>query len=66
MVIPYLTTRPMALATAVAGAVALLAYPLPHNLGLIVASLAGIAAGTLAETLGRPKKERDRADVELD
>ena len=66
MVIPYLTTRPMALATVVAGAVALLAYPLPHNLGLIVASLAGIAAGTLFERLGRRNKERDRADADLD
>lgn len=66
MVIPYLTTRPMVVATAVAGATALLTYPLPHNLGLIVASLAGIAAGAVSESLDRRDKERNRADVDLD
>jgi hypothetical protein len=41
----------MVAAVIVAGAVALLSQPLPHNLGLIVASLAGIAAGVMAEKL---------------
>lgn len=66
MVIPYLKTRPMALATIVAGAVALLAHPLPHNLGLIVASLAGIGAGMFFETLGRRRKEDLRTNVDAD
>ncbi len=51
MTIPYLTSKPMVAAVIVAGAVALLSQPLPHNLGLIVASLAGIAAGVMAEKL---------------
>ena len=49
MTIPYLTSKPMVAAVIVAGVVALLGQPLPHNLGLVVASLAGIAAGVMAE-----------------
>lgn len=49
MVIPYLTTRPMGIAVGVAGIVALLAYGLPHQLGLMAAAIAGIIAGTVAE-----------------
>jgi 4-azaleucine resistance transporter AzlC len=49
MVIPYLKTKPMWFAVAVAGSVALVAYPLPHKLGLVVASLAGIGAGIWSE-----------------
>jgi hypothetical protein len=37
----------------VAGVVAVLAYPLPNNLGLILATLAGIGAGVLAENVRR-------------
>ena len=49
MVIPYLKNRPMWATTVVAGVVALVAYPLPHKLGLILAALAGIAAGVIVE-----------------
>ncbi|MGJ3253337.1 MAG: AzlC family ABC transporter permease [Elainellaceae cyanobacterium] len=49
MVIPYLKTKPMWLAVAAAGGVALVAYPLPHKLGLVAASLAGIGAGIWSE-----------------
>ncbi|MEO0408654.1 MAG: AzlC family ABC transporter permease [Cyanobacteria bacterium P01_A01_bin.135] len=49
MVIPYLKTRPMGLAVVVAGVVAVLAAPLPHKLGLILAALAGIGAGVWSE-----------------
>ena len=51
MVIPYLKNRPMWATVVVSGAVALLAYPLPHKLGLIIAALAGIAAGVVVENL---------------
>lgn len=55
MVIPYLKTRPMWLAVGVAGAVAVVAYPLPNKLGLMVAAIAGISAGLLSErTFSRP------------
>ncbi|MEL6161914.1 MAG: AzlC family ABC transporter permease [Cyanobacteria bacterium J06554_11] len=49
MIVPYLKTRPMVLAAAVAGIVALLAAPLPHKLGLMVAACAGISAGMVSE-----------------
>ena len=56
----------MVLATIMAGAVALLAHPLPHNLGLIVASLSGIAAGIFFEKLGRRRKEEIRTNADAD
>ncbi|MEO1146460.1 MAG: AzlC family ABC transporter permease [Cyanobacteria bacterium J06638_22] len=49
MIVPYVKTKPMGLAVGVAGVVALLAYPLPHKLGLMVAAIAGIAAGVYSE-----------------
>lgn len=58
MVIPYLKTRPMVATTVVAGAVALLAYPLPHKLGLILAALAGIVTGIVIETLSGKEKNQ--------
>jgi len=51
MVIPYLKNRPMWATTVAAGGVALMAYPLPNKLGLILAALAGIAAGVIVEVL---------------
>jgi 4-azaleucine resistance transporter AzlC len=59
MVIPYLKNRPMWATTIVAGAVALVAYPLPHKLGLIIAALAGIAAGIVAESLSVKERTHD-------
>ena len=56
MVIPYLRSRPMAASVVVAGTVALIAYPLPHNLGLIIAALVGIGAGVLLEKTARKSK----------
>lgn len=52
IVIPYLKTRPMLVAVIAAGLVAVMANPLPHKLGLIVAAIAGIAAGVYTEKLG--------------
>ena len=49
MVIPYIKTRPMGMAITVAGVVAVLAYPLPHKLGLVIAAIAGITAGVYSE-----------------
>lgn len=51
MVIPYIKSRPMFVTVLVAGVVALMAHPLPHQLGLMVAALAGVAAGFSTETL---------------
>jgi 4-azaleucine resistance transporter AzlC len=49
MVIPYVKNRPMIATVGVAGIVALLAHGLPHQLGLMVAAVAGILAGVWAE-----------------
>ena len=51
MVIPYVKDRPNWCAVVVAGAAALLFHGLPHKLGLILASLAGIGAGVLADAI---------------
>ena len=49
MTIPYLKTRPMGLAVAIAAVVSLLTASFPHKLGLMVAAVAGIVAGTWSE-----------------
>ena len=51
MVVPYLKNKPMLAAVIVSGVVAVLANPLPNKLGLILAAVAGIAAGIVAENL---------------
>jgi 4-azaleucine resistance transporter AzlC len=51
MIIPYLKNRPMWASVIISGGVALLAYPLPHKLGLMVAALSGIAGGLAFEIL---------------
>jgi 4-azaleucine resistance transporter AzlC len=56
IVVPMLTTRPMLVAALVAGSVGVLANGLPNNLGLIVASLLGIGAGYLVETLQQTRQ----------
>ncbi len=55
LVMPTLKDRPAVFAALTAGITALVAHGLPYNLGLIVAVLAGIGAGMVAETAyGRP------------
>lgn len=49
MLVPFVRSRPALLAVLSAGAVAVLTYSWPNKLGLIVAALAGVAAGVLAE-----------------
>lgn len=57
MVIPYLKNRPMWVAVIVAGVVSIVAYPLPHKLGLMLAALAGIGVGLLLEVYGGERGE---------
>lgn len=57
LVIPAVRDRPALIAAIAAGATACLAARLPFNLGLILASATGIAAGYLAE------RRRDRASA---
>jgi len=50
LLVPIVTTRP-ALAAAVTGAaLAIVLAPLPYSLGLVIATLVGVAAGTLTES----------------
>jgi len=53
MAVPYVKNRPTCWAVAVAGGSALAFHGLPHKLGLMIASLAGIGAGVIAEGLER-------------
>ncbi len=50
LVIPYLKTRATVAAVMVAGVVALIVHPLPHQAGLMVAALVGIITGIGVET----------------
>jgi len=51
-----LRDRPSVIAALTGGTMAVLAKGLPHNLGLVLASLLGIAAGYLAETIKARRK----------
>ncbi len=55
MVIPYLTKSPMWASVITAGSVALMTHSLPHKLGLIIAALAGVAAGIVWEIMNERK-----------
>ncbi len=59
MIIPYLKNRPMWAAVIVSGIVSVLAFSLPHKLGLMLAALSGIITGLLLETISF-KEEADR------
>ena len=49
MILPYLKNKPMWLAVIIAGVVSLFGHALPHKLGLMLAALAGITGGLIAE-----------------
>lgn len=49
MLVPVLKHRPAIAAALSAGVVAMIAFPLPYKLGLILAALVGIIVGTLLE-----------------
>lgn len=59
IVVPMIASVPMLAAALTAGAAALLFNPLPNKAGLMIAALAGIAAGYLAETV---KKRREKQE----
>jgi predicted branched-subunit amino acid permease len=58
MVIPYLTNSPMWASVITAGSVALATNSLPHKLGLMIAALAGVAAGITWEFINERKRDR--------
>jgi 4-azaleucine resistance transporter AzlC len=56
LLMPLVQTRPALVAALTGGVLALLLAGLPFNLGLVIAALSGIAAGTVAEgALGRER-----------
>jgi 4-azaleucine resistance transporter AzlC len=55
MIIPYLKNRPMILSVLTAGIMALLMHNLPHQLGLILATITGIVVGAFTERLISPQ-----------
>lgn len=66
IVVPLLRTRPMLVAALVAAAVAVAAHGLPYKLGLMLASVAGVTAGLVAERLRRRHgASREVADESL-
>lgn len=64
MVVPYVTTRPMVATVLIAGVTALLCHGLPHQLGLMVAAIAGVIAGLAVDsktsTEATRKQEREK------
>lgn len=59
IVVPLIINRPMLVCALVSGVTAVLANPLENKIGLIIAAVAGIAAGIIVETLQvAPAKEK--------
>jgi 4-azaleucine resistance transporter AzlC len=56
MLVPSLKSRPGIAAALSAGVVALVAFPLPYRLGLILAALVGILVGTFLERNHSPQE----------
>ena len=50
MLIPLIKNRPILAAVTVASIVAVLTFPMPNNIGLLVAALSGVAAGVITES----------------
>ena len=61
IVAPQLRQRPVLAAALAAGGVALLARHLPYKLGLMLAALAGVLAGLLAERLAASQPQGEEA-----
>lgn len=60
IVVPMLGTRAQGFAAVVAGVLAVLLHALPWRTGMLIAAMAGIAAGALAEGCDRNPKENPR------
>jgi predicted branched-subunit amino acid permease len=64
MLVPHIKSRPVLVSVLVAGVTAVISYPLPYNLYLMVSALAGIAAGILADSLDPQAKARPFSEFE--
>jgi 4-azaleucine resistance transporter AzlC len=63
MLVPLLRTRPMFFAALVGGVSAVLFYSLPGKIGLILASLLGVAAGVVSEAQLKPASGEPEGEV---
>lgn len=62
MLVPLVKNRPVLAAVVAAGVTAVITFPMPNKIGLILAALAGVAAGVVVEartpqTVSFPKEE---------
>lgn len=55
MLVPLLKSRPVVAAVVVASVVAVLTYTMPNKIGLMIAALAGVAAGVIFEAWMKPE-----------
>ena len=65
IVVPLLRSRPMLASALAAAAVALAAHRLPYELGLILAAVAGVAAGVWFEDPQQQPGDREESADEL-
>jgi 4-azaleucine resistance transporter AzlC len=65
IVVPLIVNRPMLACAVVAGVVSVLTYNMPNKLGLMVAALAGIAAGMIIENLNQENTKNTKENVEV-
>ena len=65
IVVPLLRTRPLLLSAVISGAAALALNGMPNKLGLLIASLLGIAVGYMAETALQSVRHPARHDARL-
>jgi 4-azaleucine resistance transporter AzlC len=63
IVIPLIVNRPMLICALVAGVTGVLANDMPNKLGLMVAALAGITAGMIAENSLLPQNREAREET---
>ncbi len=56
MIIPFVKTKPLAVAVLTAGAASLLTVGLPHRLGIFVSALLGVLAGLFSERFFKAKE----------
>lgn len=63
LLVPLVTTRPTLAAAVTGAALAIVLAPLPYSLGMVIATLVGVAAGTLTEAIVRSRRAgSERAD----
>jgi 4-azaleucine resistance transporter AzlC len=64
MLVPQVKNRALLASSVAAGVTAVIAYPLPNNLYLILAAILGIVAGVLVESLSPQQKARPIKELE--